>query len=125
MQMTEEEICKSFKEAKDHRKQVSILADLNCCRKHEIRKILMKNGIDPPRTGNRYTKLKNSDFPEIRVVPRCAISILKKNVKDIDEELKILDAKIQYLKSTKKELTEFLKGWGEYEQEQSNDADEV
>ena len=125
MQMTEEEICKSFKEAKDHRKQVGILADLNCCSKDEIRKILMKNGIDPPRTGNRYTALKKGDFPEIRVVPRCAISILKKNVRDIDEELKILDVKIQYLKNTRKELTEFLKGCGEYEQEQSNDTDEV
>lgn len=125
MQMTEEEICRSFKEAKDHRKQVSILADLNCCSKDEIRKILMKNGIDPPRTGNRYTKISKEDFPEIRVIPRCAISILRKNVKDIDEELKILDAKIQYLKSTKKDLVDFLKGCGEYEQEQSDDTDEV
>lgn len=46
MQMTNEEIIKSYKEAKNKQKQIKILADLNCCRPMEIKKIV---GVEEPK----------------------------------------------------------------------------
>ena len=44
MQMTENEIVKSYKQSTKKVQQIGILADLNLCTKKEIRAILEKNG---------------------------------------------------------------------------------
>ena len=44
LQMTVEEIVKSYREAKDKAAQVGILADLNLCSKETIRKALVEGG---------------------------------------------------------------------------------
>lgn len=46
MEMTNEEIIKSYKEAKNKQKQIKILADLNGCRPMEIKKIV---GVEEPK----------------------------------------------------------------------------
>lgn len=46
MEMTKEEIVKNFREAKDKRMQIGILADLNECKEDKIREILIAGGID-------------------------------------------------------------------------------
>lgn len=46
MTMTKEEILKDFKEAKDQRAQVKILADLNLCKPEDIINILKEMGED-------------------------------------------------------------------------------
>ena len=58
MQMTEAEIVKSYQRAEKKREQIKILAELNDCPKQDIRDILEKNGEEVPKTGNRYTKIK-------------------------------------------------------------------
>lgn len=45
MQMTDNEIVKSYKKAQDRRKQIGILAELNLCTKEDIRIILRKAGV--------------------------------------------------------------------------------
>ena len=45
MQMTDLEIVANYKSAKDPKKQIEILAQLNVCNKETIRKILIKNGV--------------------------------------------------------------------------------
>lgn len=45
--MTEGEICTSFRQAKDQKKQIGILADLNACTGKVIKEILHKNGLFP------------------------------------------------------------------------------
>ena len=45
MQMTDLEIVAKYKSAKDRKKQIDILAQLNVCYKETIRKILIENGI--------------------------------------------------------------------------------
>lgn len=45
MQMNNAEIVKSYREAKDKKKQVSILAELNACEKEKIISILKDGGI--------------------------------------------------------------------------------
>lgn len=44
MNMTEGEICRQYRSAKDRGNQLQILADLNCVPRLEIIKILMRNG---------------------------------------------------------------------------------
>jgi len=55
MQMSDSEIVRSYKEAKDKRSQVGVLAELNACSKDCIRKILQRNGINAPKPGRKST----------------------------------------------------------------------
>lgn len=45
MQMTENEIVKSFRNSDKKREQIRILAELNVCSREKIREILLRNGI--------------------------------------------------------------------------------
>jgi hypothetical protein len=47
MQMTNDEIVKSWQEAKDRTAQIKILAELNLCPKEVIIDILKQSGVDP------------------------------------------------------------------------------
>lgn len=51
MQMTVEEIIRSYTQAKDKSKQIGILADLNGCDKEKIRSILRTKGVPLPTKG--------------------------------------------------------------------------
>lgn len=44
MQMTNEEICRNYRQAKDKQNQIQILAELNNCKANEIREILKDSG---------------------------------------------------------------------------------
>lgn len=46
MEMTASEIVRSYKEAKDKKKQVGILAQLNLCTPENIKRILIEGGVD-------------------------------------------------------------------------------
>lgn len=46
MQMSNEEIVRSYREAKDKAKQLGILSELNACDKQKIKDILAEGGID-------------------------------------------------------------------------------
>lgn len=46
MQMSNEEIIRSYREARDKRKQIEILSELNACDKQKIRDILAEGGMD-------------------------------------------------------------------------------
>lgn len=47
MTMKNDEILKSYLEAKNRKIQIGVLADLNCCTHSEIIKILISEGVDP------------------------------------------------------------------------------
>ena len=42
--MTDEEICRNYDEAKNKKEQITILADMNVCKKSQIARILFKYG---------------------------------------------------------------------------------
>lgn len=44
--MSEGEILTSYRQAKDKKEQIRILADLNLCSPSDIREVLKKNGVD-------------------------------------------------------------------------------
>lgn len=53
--MTNEEICREYREAKSKLKQIAVLADLNACKKWDIVEVLKQAGIDVP---GQYRKEK-------------------------------------------------------------------
>ena len=58
MQMSDQEIIRSYDKAAKKREQVRILAELNACPKETIREILRAAGREVPATGNRFTAAK-------------------------------------------------------------------
>lgn len=58
MQMTNEEIVRSYKKAKHKGHQIEVLSDLNLCPKEMIIDILVEGGIDP-RAFSRYKSANN------------------------------------------------------------------
>lgn len=72
MEMTAHEIVRSYKKAKDKKKQVGILAQLNLCTPEDIKKILVEGGISwrelprgkrtqsPPPTPERRKRAKRT-----------------------------------------------------------------
>lgn len=63
MQMTNEEICRSYRQAKNRQYQIKILADENLCSVEEIRRILIDNGALVPKP----TKKAEASVPEVPV----------------------------------------------------------
>lgn len=53
MHWTEKEIIDQYKDAKDKRKVVKILADQYCCTSGDIRELLDRNGIEVPKAHKR------------------------------------------------------------------------
>jgi hypothetical protein len=49
MQMTDAQIIRSYRQAKNKYKQITILSQLNACSKKTIKDILEKNGIQTNR----------------------------------------------------------------------------
>lgn len=48
MYMSDADICREYKLAKNPKEQILILADENCCKKDDIIRILVENGMDVP-----------------------------------------------------------------------------
>lgn len=63
MIMSNADIVREYREAKTPMKQISILADLNCCKRKDIVEILVKEGCEVPKF---YTKSKDKkEEPEV------------------------------------------------------------
>lgn len=73
MEMAAHEIVRSYKEAKDKKKQVSILAQLNLCTPEDIKKILVEGGINW-RELPRGKRIQSPPTPERNKRTYCAFS---------------------------------------------------
>lgn len=63
MQMTSEEIKRSYLNATDQREQIGILADLNLCQKDDIRNILIEQGIPEEELPKKRGRKKKQEDP--------------------------------------------------------------
>ena len=108
MQMTENEIVKSYKQATKKVQQIGILADLNLCTKKEIRAILESHGCEVPHYGNRYTKPKETSKPTKSKEPNKpeqpaldfqtpVVVLVQKRLAEIDFEMKPLETRLEAL----------------------------
>lgn len=122
MEMTTDEIVRSFREAKDRRKQVTILAELNDCSVEEIRSTLVAGGINwrefprAPRAGKTPNAATTEDPSESRKSPPQAEIAPKDGVcMNADEEV-ILSALEAYKRQLEQEADTLKK---EYEEKQA------
>lgn len=56
MEMSAEEIVRSYREALDKKHQIEVLADLNICRKEDIVEVLKENGVKPQELPRKSKK---------------------------------------------------------------------
>ena len=108
MEMNENEIVKNYRESKNKKQQIDILADMNCCKPEQIKEILKKNGVDL-RGGNYRAKKEETpkeetmkenvperkiEIPEEQIVkdklPRIVRKTLEEDLDFIEEQLKEL-----------------------------------
>ena len=122
MEMTTDEIVRSFREAKDRRKQVTILAELNDCSVEEIRSTLVAGGINwrelprAPRAGKTPNAATTEDPSESRKSPPQAEIAPEDGVcVNVDEEV-ILSALEAYKRQLEQEADTLKK---EYEEKQA------
>lgn len=111
MQMTDSEIVRDYREAKNKREQVTILADLNRCEKEEIIDILLKNGVDQrelPR--KRKPKSKPEEEKRAQSAADTVASILAQRVMQIDKSLQEYYAVIESLEREKADIVTYIDG---------------
>ena len=90
MTMTNEEICREYRQAKTPLKQIRILADENGCRRDEIVSILREAGEELPATYKKEPPRPNAETE--RKVLEDAGLILPMPVRDAEIRLPGLDA---------------------------------
>ena len=62
---TDEEIVRSYKEARDPKRQINVLADLNECKPQQIRDVLKRAGLKLPKKPKEpKMKVKRSQWSE-------------------------------------------------------------
>lgn len=96
MQMTEDEIVRSYKNAKNRNTQVTVLAQLNACPKEQIEQILEQKGVIK----------KKQDVPEMPEVIKEMITV---RMIEITEQMDKLGAEL-------KELSDFVKAYPKKEE---------
>lgn len=90
MQMSESEIKRRYKEAKNQKQQIGILADLNCCSKEEIESILgiTKEDNKPPGDMSRG---------QIMDLLFGKLDLLEQEIKKLEEEYRNISITISVL----------------------------
>ena len=63
MTMSDADIVKEYREAKDKKAQIGILADLNTCSRDEIKEILIKGGVSPKELPRNRKKKDSTEQP--------------------------------------------------------------
>lgn len=90
MYMTDEAICKSYREAKDRAEQIEILKDLNCTTRSKIIKILVRNGykvrIAIPSKGMKKRRELTDDEYQKALYRR--LDILDENIAKMENEFR-------------------------------------
>lgn len=66
LEMTPEEIVRSYREALDKKHQIEVLADLNVCSKDVIRKVLIENGVKPQELPRQRKKAPAAVAAEVK-----------------------------------------------------------
>ncbi len=121
MQMTNEEICQSYQQAKHKAKQIQILAELNVCTKEEILAVLEAEGITVGHRTKGSLQQKHKPVKEKTEAPEN-----KSVPSDWKTAMKAIQARITGLKHQKEtienELAEIYKALDDiYESERKND----
>lgn len=110
MQMTENEIVRNYREAKNKREQVTILADLNRCEKEEIVEILLKNGVDQRELPRKRKPRKKPEESSKHSAVDTVASVLAQRIKEIDKELQEHTAVVEALERERNDIVSYIDG---------------
>lgn len=116
--MTDGEICREYRLAKDKDKQIGIIADQCGMDNDEIVKVLVDCGeMEPPEEKpKRIVKKKTASLPELTKPVADAlfarIDELDKEIKPLEDQRKELDNQMEPLRAEFSEIVAFLKGYG-------------
>lgn len=119
MQMTDSEIIKSYKEAKEKKKQIEILAQLNACPVTTIREILIANGVQfpgpkPKKAKEEKTKVVaviSKDAPKLpveKVIPEFVEKVVNERLANLREAISISEDRLKELRAEESELSYWL-----------------
>lgn len=109
MQMTENEIVRNYREAKNKREQVTILADLNSCSKDELIAILLKNGVDSRELPRKRKPKKNPEQEKkTQSATDTVASILAQRVMQIDKTLQEHYEVVESLEREKADIMTYI-----------------
>ena len=110
MRMTENEIVRNYREAKNKREQVTILADLNRCCKEEIIDILLKNGVEQRELPQKRKPRKKPEEEKKHMASDTVASILAQSVMQIDKTLQEHYAVVERLEREKADIMSYIDG---------------
>lgn len=104
MQMTVGEIQRNYKEAKNKKRQIGILADLNCCSRGDIEKIVKvenKRDKDKEEPAEPISCDKEYGVNAILESLFARLDALDQEIKEREEEFRKINTTIEVLSSMK------------------------
>lgn len=110
--MTDTEICREYRMAKDKDKQIEIIADQCGLRKDEIIKVLVDCGEMKAPAEKSKGKTKAAKKSEEPVVPAIVLDIIYHRMDELNEKIKPLEDELKPLKAEYEQIAAFLKGCG-------------
>ena len=110
---TQDEICRSYRMAKDRTKQIQIMAELNGVSREEIIKTLVRGGEIPGDETEQNTGSKAKIVSEAVVMPcmpRAVRDALFKRIDELEQQIKPLERQMEALRGEYDQILGFLKG---------------
>ena len=112
---TQDEICRSYRLAKNKPKQIQIMAELNGVSKEEIIKTLVRGGEIPDKetesAQNTGSKVGVPSEPAMMpCMPMAVRDALFKRIDELEQQIKPLERQMEALRSEYGEILGFLKG---------------
>ena len=110
---TQDEICRSYRMAKDRTKQIQIMAELNGVSREEIIKTLVRGGEIPSDETAQNTGSKAKVVSETVVMPcmpRAVRDALFKRIDELEQQIKPLERQMEALRGEYDQILGFLKG---------------
>lgn len=118
MQMTKQEICKEYREAKDPNHQLTILAQLNACGAGDIVAILEKNG-EPLRKRLYQKNTKPKKEAKADEIPPGVLTAVRDRMEWLNLKIVEYHTELDEIEKEFKQLEQFLKKY--QKKESSND----
>ena len=124
MNMTENEIVRQYKEGKNQREQIKILADMNLCENEEIEKILMANGCDIPKN-NPKVKRRNVSQKEKESIPAKELQEKQHAAEAKESEFQVPDKVKELVNAKMVRLQEAIDAYQEKIREYETEMEEL
>ena len=110
--MTDNEICREYREAKNKKAQIQILADQMLCTRGEIIKILAENGenVSQINTKAQVRRKKEEPVPESVLVALCnRLDEIDNTVMQLTGEKRLIEERIKEKEQEYREIAEYVK----------------